>query len=64
MEVILYIAAIIAAIGFLILCVSVGMTLFSLKSILNSLAEHYLGLKAKWKALHAKQRPYYQKQIA
>ena len=29
MEVVLYIAALIAAIGFLVLCISIGMTLFS-----------------------------------
>ncbi|WP_339259534.1 DUF948 domain-containing protein [Lysinibacillus sp. FSL K6-3209] len=45
MEVILYIAAIIAAIGFLFLCVSVGMTLFSLKSILSSLSGTLSGIE-------------------
>ena len=51
MEVILYIAAIIAAIGFLIFCVSVGMTLFSLKPILNSLAGTLSGIEGQMEGI-------------
>lgn len=45
MEVVLYIAAIIAAFGFLVLCISVGVTLFSLKNTLNSLATTVAGIE-------------------
>ena len=39
MENLLYIAAIIAAVAFLILCISLAMTLFSVKKTLNNVAD-------------------------
>ena len=45
MEVVLYIAALVAAIGFLGLCVSIGMTLFSIKNTLNSIAGTVAGIE-------------------
>lgn len=44
MEVLLYIAAIVAAIAFLILCISLAMTLGSLKTTLRSVSETMDGL--------------------
>ena len=51
MEVILYIAALLAAIGFLVLCVSVGITLFSFKNTLNSLAGTVAGIEGQMEGI-------------
>lgn len=44
MEIILYIAAMVAAVAFLILCVSLSMTLFSVKRTLQTVSETMDGL--------------------
>ena len=44
MEVVLYIAALVAAIGFLVLCISLAMTLVSLKNTLNNIAGTVAGI--------------------
>lgn len=51
MEVVLYIAALVAAIGFLVLCVSIGMTLFSLKNTLNSIAGTVAGIEGQMEGI-------------
>ena len=51
MEVVLYIAASIAAVGFLVLCVSIGMTMFSLKNTLNSIAGTVAGIEGQMEGI-------------
>jgi len=51
MEIILYIAALLAAIGFLVLCISVGRTLFGLKNTLNSIAGTIAGIEGQMEGI-------------